>query len=543
MQSESPDDKSFNKSLTVASPQSWQSINTRTTSVFSPKRSVKTSFNVLTKFTVGVLIYASLNACSSNQTEQSAKLAQNRTQTESLLKQIGTPIKSPKSNRTSLKILDSGIKPPNRNQLPAEFRQGNLVRYASSNPVSLTECLAKLSKLTNIHHQIQVGPEAETLNNNLKGANLDLAQYGLNQSIQADFNDSLAVILDQIANQFDLSWQYKNEQIVFQQYLTGRYSLAILPTQSAFANSIGNTNSTGSIDLPVEIKSAISMLAGDSSQVSFGDASGILTVVARPRAHQRIAEYVHQLNTFLNQQVALDVNVLSVSHNHDEHVSVGFDLLVGSPKDDWFRWSTRQPKQTGGNVNVGIVTGDVDLNLLITALNRQGEVSVETRTGATTSNNQVVPIQVVNQTAYAKSIQTVTSNNGGSGQTIEPGTLKTGFEMLLLPRILPSGEILLRYSIKLSDLNELAEFTSDNQTIQLPRLSTTSFEQQAILADNETLVLMGFERDRRSLEQPGKGILAAFSGVQNGTTTERISTVLTIQPRIGESEIRFNESK
>ena len=108
--------------------------------------------------------------------------------------------------------------------------------------------------------------------------------------------------------------------------------------------------------------------------------------------------------------------------------------------------------------------------------------------------------------------------------------------MQLLPRILASNNILLRYSIRLSDLNDLAEFTSDRQTIQLPKLSTTSFEQQAILGDNETLVLMGFERDRNALEQPGGNPFALLFGGQSGADSERVSTVLTIRPRIVRSD-------
>ena len=149
----------------------------------------------------------------------------------------------------------------------------------------------------------------------------------------------------------------------------------------------------------------------------------------------------------------------------------------------------------------------------------------------TAANNRMVPIQVVSETAYARKVEAVPGQQGETRTSIEPGTLTTGFEMNLLPRIQSNGSILLSYGIRLSDLNDLAEFTSDRQTIQLPRVSTTSFEQQAVVADKQTLVLMGFERDRRSRDRSDSGMLPFF-GSRAASTSERISTVLMIRPTI-----------
>ena len=143
-------------------------------------------------------------------------------------------------------------------------------------------------------------------------------------------------------------------------------------------------------------------------------------------------------------------------------------------------------------------------------------------------------MEVVHETAYARRVETVPDAQGGASTTIEPGTLTTGFEMSLLPRVLNSREILLRFKVKLSDLNEIAEFTSDRQTIQLPKVSTTSFEQSALLGDGQILVLAGFERDRTVVERSGGSGLGSLLGVRNEARTERISTVLLVRPRIAD---------
>lgn len=477
-----------------------------------------------------------LNGCQTTQNLTKAVQTDQETSQE-LLHHIGTVVTDEESDeiiqvRPWLPVKQGADFSTRGAELPNWLQEKRAIRFASTEPATIIEILAKLSQLTDLPHLLLVGPDGIPMRqNNFSVGEGELALFGLEQSIHPDMNGSLPAILDQLSEQFGLAWRYEDGHIILRQFVMGRYHVAALPSQSTFSSSVGGTSSTGSINLSGEVSDAISMIVGDDARVSFGEASGLLTVIARPRAQLRVAEYVRELNALMHQQVTFDVNVLTVSHRQTEQFALDFDIFAGGPDKKSFRWKTEQPKLSGSNVNVGIFSGDVDLRFMVSALAKLGDVSVETRAGATTANNQIVPIQVVNQTAYAKSIKTLVHTNGESGTTIEPGTLTSGFEMLLLPRILVSGDVLLRYSIKLSDLNELENFTSDKQTIQLPRLSTTSFEQQAILGNNEVLVLMGFERDRKTLQNPGTGLLAGLTGIRNHTDAERISTVLTIRPR------------
>ena len=140
----------------------------------------------------------------------------------------------------------------------------------------------------------------------------------------------------------------------------------------------------------------------------------------------------------------------------------------------------------------------------------------------------MVPIQVVREIAFAKTVESVSEENGTNLARITPGQLSTGFEMTLLPRVLNNLEILLHYNIKISDLNELKEFTSNNQTIQLPNVSTTEFEQQTILGNGETLVLAGFERERHTSKHKKGGFLSS----QSLNESQKVATVILIRPQL-----------
>ncbi len=419
-------------------------------------------------------------------------------------------------------------------------------RLTSNLPLGLDEILGRLSRLTGFQFLVIAGPDGKVVMTespiqvSVTGSgparfprNTELASFGLNGRFRPDLRGTLPDILDGIAARYGLSWELDGKSVLLRQFTTRTYRVAALPSRTEFSGKIGAAGTEGSIDLPGEIEEAVRSLAGPDARMAYGAASGHVTVTARADRQRLVAEYVAELNVFLGKQVAFDVNVLSVTLSGAESAGVDLDLLAGEEDGDSVHWTGRHGLVgASGTINVGVLAGDVDLDVFIGALNRHGQVSVETRTGATTSNNRLVPIQVVSETAYARRVEAVTGAEGATRTTIEPGTLKTGFELNLLPRMLPDEEILLSYSIRLSDLNELAEFTSDDQTIQLPRVSKTSFEQQAIIGNEQTLVLMGFERNRTSHERSSSQGIPFLFGGRSGASSDRIATVLMIRPRI-----------
>ena len=267
-------------------------------------------------------------------------------------------------------------------------------------------------------------------------------------------------------------------------------------------------------------KRALRLAAGSGSVVSFSRGTGIAMINATPEAQRRVARLVASLNSELTAQIAFDVNILTVNLSMSESRGVDVRALVGKGSGSTVSWTGKhEVASSPAVVNIGVIEGKVDIEAVVRALSRTGGVSVETRAGAATVNNRIVPVEVVRQTAYARKVEAVPGEDGATRTTIEPGMLTTGLEMHLLPRLLNDQEIFLRFGIELSDLNELAEFTSDRQTIQLPKVSTTSFEQSAILGNGQILILAGFERDRTVADRSsgGDGFGALFGGKSEAT--------------------------
>ena len=429
--------------------------------------------------------------------------------------------------------------------LPERLLREDAVTLASRTPLDLAGVLVRLALITGVPHAVSVGPDGRIANPGNAGVLEDgaeqlaavrkiLEQSGLGGLSRVEFEGSLPSVLDALAAARGLEWSYDGDRVLFRQFVLRRYRIAALPTEASVSSKVGAYESSASIDLASDVESSLRLAAGSGSVVSFSRGTGIATINATPEAQRRVARLVSSLNSELTAQIAFDVNILTVNLSMSESRGVDVRALVGKGSGSTVSWTGKhEVASSPAVVNVGVIEGKVDIEAVVRALSRTGGVSVETRAGAATVNNRIVPVEVVRQTAYARKVEAVPGEDGATRTTIEPGMLTTGLEMHLLPRLLNDQEIFLRFGIELSDLNELAEFTSDRQTIQLPKVSTTSFEQSAILGNGQILILAGFERDRTVADRSSGGDdFGALFGGKSEARTERISTVLLIRPRI-----------
>lgn len=77
--------------------------------------------------------------------------------------------------------------------------------------------------------------------------------------------------------------------------------------------------------------------------------------------------------------------------------------------------------------------------------------------------------------------------------------------------------MLLQYSINLSSLDELSEYSTNDLTIQLPKTSTRAFSQRSTMQMGQTLVLAGFQDQSQKLAN-SMGLLNFGRGAKYGKT-------------------------
>lgn len=419
-------------------------------------------------------------------------------------------------------------------RLPASAETSTSVVLISRDPLQLADIAARLSEITKIQHSVELGVNGLE-GQQSQGQDSETTTRAGSTAIRPNLRGSLSSVLDKVASAFDVEWTYAGGRVVFRDYVTRQYQLSALPVTSSMSSGAVNTSSSADLDIWEELSATLENLKGEGGVVSTGRGTGILTVTATLQEHERIRDYVSSMNQTMGQQIAFDVNVLNVAARSEEGYGVDIqqlDFSSGSNSVEWTGGSRDLPGQVG-SVNVGIIEGDLNLSFAVAALSARNNVTVETRAGATTTNFQMIPVEVVEEVNYVSSTDREVDDNGVVTTTIGTDTVTTGFQMQLLPRVLNAREILLRYSLNLSDLVAIEDFTSGDSTVQLPQVTRSSFEQQVILKNGQTLVLSGFERQRTELEREGVGSprFLGLGGKASGDI-RRISSVVFITPRI-----------
>jgi type II secretory pathway component GspD/PulD (secretin) len=418
-------------------------------------------------------------------------------------------------------------------RLPASAETATSVVLISRDPLRLADIAARLSDITKIQHSVELGPNGTEVQAGADGAAGASTSRAGSLAIRPSLRGSLSSVLDKIGSAFDVEWTYQDGRVVFRDYVTRQYQLSAMPVTSSMGFSAVETSSSSSLDMWDELQDGLRNVAGPNSQLSIGQGTGVLTVTAMLSDQDRVRDYIATMNQTMGQQIAFDVNVLTITAQNAENYGLDLESVAfgDSVTVDW-RGGQNLPDPVG-SVNVGIISGNFSLDAVITALSSRRNVSIETRAGATTTNFQMIPVEVVEETNYVSQVDVEIDDNGNAVQSIETDTIVTGFQMQLLPRVLNTREILLRYSLNLSDLVALETFDSGDGSVQLPQVTRSKFEQQVILKNGQTLVLSGFERQRTETENRGVGSprFLGLGGVEKGDI-RRASNIVFITPRL-----------
>lgn len=420
--------------------------------------------------------------------------------------------------------------------LPSRVQAPGAVTLQSRDDLGLPQIAERLTKITGIKHVASLGASSSQEEGEGDGAATGSATKAAQATIRPEYRGRLSEVLNEISRRFNVEWTYEDEQVVFRDYVTRQYQVSSIPSATSGGSSFGGSSSSYSTDFWSEIEASLDSITGDDVVISVGRSTGLITVTAPLSNQTEIKNYIEEVNGNLSQQIAFDVNVLTVSLDRSQ--GFGLDLETAFSDDgnafinNFSATGNGSLSETTGTVNIGIIDGGVSVQAAIQALRRQGSVTVDTRTGVTTTNNRPVPVEVIDSIAFISGSTIETQDNGNSIVVPQPETQETGFELQIYPRIMNSSEIMVEYSVVLSELQNIQTFGSGAQIVQLPEVSSTSFNQQAILQNGQTLVMAGFERTRTRMGE-SEGLTGFFAG--GGTrdaNREKVATVIMISPRL-----------
>ena len=369
-----------------------------------------------------------------------------------------------------------------------------------------------------------------------------------------NYNGSVRGFLDLVAARYGLYWEIRDGKISLYRTVTRTFVVKAVPGEAQLIGRVGGGGGSGTgaggsggngggagseatlnnagLSVWRALEDGVKALLSPAGRAVVTPSTGTITVTDTPAAMKRVEDYIEQHNRHLSRQVSVQIQVLSVALEDSENFGIQWNAIWSSLSGNRTISLSGGNAPTSGAPSLSIVVPKnatsawAESEAVISALSRQGKVSIVTTVTAVTLNNQPVPVQVGRQSSYLESLQTsVTGNTVTTALT--PGRLNTGFTLTVLPHILDSQSLLLQYSIGISDLLNLNVFSSGGSTIQIPEVESRNFIQRIAMRSGETLVLAGFEGLRNSNNRDGMGD-PSFSFLGGGASARNTRNLIVI---------------
>lgn len=408
----------------------------------------------------------------------------------------------------------------------------------------------------------------------------------------SQINGTVSDLLDNIAAKADISWVYQDGVVLLQQTETRTWSINNLPGNLQMQNQMTNTSglsSTGGTagsassgggssggqagtsssatgntqtnqsvqfsyngDYWASLDKAITkMVSPEVGSFSINDQTSSITVNDRPSVLAKINDYINTQNELMSRQVVVDIQVLSVETDGTDNYGINWNIALagtdaafsmngqatqaGSAAGAFLPSPVFLPTSTTQAFTVSAKSGSLSgSQLIVNALSTMSRVSNVYSTAAVTLSNQPVPLNFTDQISYLASVQNTISGQSSLSQvSLTPGQMTVGFSLNVLPVIKADGTVLLQTSISISNLKQMAQYSSGGSSIQLPTVGNRSFMQKTAIRSGDTFVVTGFDGDLNALTQTGVGDSSFWllgGGVSASKKKSRLVILLT--PRV-----------
>ena len=377
-----------------------------------------------------------------------------------------------------------------------------------------------------------------------------------NTAALSELNASgLPTLLNAVSSRLGISWRYDGSHIIFYYLETQTFPITYMDSQVTYNATVvsGTMSSNGSSGgsasdaisgdasntqtTTVDMKSALyqdvknavtSMLTPGIGRMFMS--TGFITVTDNPQVLETVRAFIEKRNEEMKRQVVLNVEILSIRKTRNEQAGIDWnavfsDRTLGLSLGSTFTSAASDAITGGVSIVDGKLTGS---KAFLKALSSQGVVSVVTQHSAVTKNLTPVPMQIANQQSYIESVTTDTTANVGSSTSLNAATITTGFNMTLLPFILPDSQTLqLLYSLRLSDKPVIENYESGGSKAQLPNVDLKTINQTVDLKSGQTVIISGFQQSGRRSGKQGVGT-PGFFGLGGGINSENDDTILVV---------------
>lgn len=382
----------------------------------------------------------------------------------------------------------------------------------------------------------------------------------------------LSGLLDVVTSQLGLSWSYLSGAVVIH-YVDTRSFRVVLPSDLDFQSHVesGSTLSEGSTgaggtgasgptssttgdtkqkttvsikaQFDAEMRDAIeSRLTPGLGRYALSPTSGTLTVTDTPDALARIEQYVDDVNGRMKRQAMLYVTVATVEISDADSLGINWSAVWNSVSGNYGATAVNafSPLQGGSTAGFGILdtaTGGAGkfagTQAILSALSKQGAVSIYRQRGVTSTHRMPTPIHLTHEQQYVCGRAQTNTAQVGATESTQMCSVITGFMLDMLPDI-DGNDITLQFSLEMSPPATITQVPGDDaRPVFTATVDKQSFSQRTGLLSGQTLVLSDFQESTETTSKQGLGDWSAWALTGGGSRQgSRRVVVVIITPEI-----------
>lgn len=372
-------------------------------------------------------------------------------------------------------------------------------------------------------------------------------------------NASVADTLDYLSAQTDYSYEIVGKQIVWSKFETKTIPIATLigdiefgmgtesssgdetedsttTTSSSSSLSSSNVDYTMVTAEEMEVLSGIlqgvnTILAGTGS-ASINPASTNITVTTTPSRMKRVEKFIESENKEITKQAVLMIRILNFQSNQTNSAGINWNLVKTSTDGALeLAHSFSNSVDTNSFMRFSPTFGGLDgTSILISALEKQGTVSVANTFPITVMNNRPTRFASKDMTGFISNVKVIEDPEFDKSTTeLEKGLVEEGYSVYTLAKII-DDKVLLQLSSQLSSLKDFDETEINDVTVKTPQFSESAFNQPNIINNGETLVLNAFSQSVSSSGKSSQFNNDLIGGNQGASKT--FETIVLITPTI-----------
>lgn len=234
--------------------------------------------------------------------------------------------------------------------------------------------------------------------------------------------------------------------------------------------------------------------------------TGVITVRATQRQHQKIADYLNQVSQSSRRQVLIEATIVEVMLSDTYQQGIEWSRL----RNDGSGFGLRAPALRSGSPQeqAFVLTQQsntpLNLNLTLEMLRSFGQVKVLSSPRLSVLNNQTAMLKVVEEVVYFQ-IRAETTATANVGSTVAvsttPQSVSVGLVMSVTPQIAANDEIILNVRPTISSITEFRD--DPNPQIpagmknRIPQIRTREIESVLRIHSGDIAVLGGLMEDRQ----------------------------------------------